>query len=38
MPIGLHIVGAKGGEETVIAASAAFERAMPWIQHRPPVS
>ena len=38
MPIGLHIVGRKGGEETVIAASAAFERARPWIQHRPPVS
>lgn len=38
LPIGLHIVGRKGDEETVIAASAAFERAMPWIQHRPPVS
>jgi len=38
LPIGLHIVGRKGGEEMVIAASAAFERARPWIQHRPPVS
>ena len=38
LPIGLHIVGRNGGEETVIAASAAFERARPWIQHRPPVS
>ena len=38
LPIGLHIVGRRGGEETVIAASAAFERARPWIQHRPPVS
>ena len=38
MPIGLHVVGRRGGEETVIAASAAFERAKPWIQHRPPVS
>ena len=38
MPIGLHIVGRKGGEEAVIAASAAFERARPWAQHRPPVS
>ena len=38
LPIGLHIVGRKDGEETVIAASAAFERARPWIQHRPPVS
>ena len=38
LPIGLHIVGGKGDEETVIAASAAFERARPWIQHRPPAS
>ncbi len=38
LPIGLHIVGPRGGEETVLAASAAFERARPWIQHRPPVS
>ena len=38
LPIGLHIVGRRGGEETVIAASAAFERARPWIHHRPPVS
>ena len=38
LPIGLHIVGRKGDEETVLAASGAFERAQPWIQHRPPVS
>jgi aspartyl-tRNA(Asn)/glutamyl-tRNA(Gln) amidotransferase subunit A len=38
MPIGLHVVGRSGGEETVIAASAAFERARPWIHHRPPIS
>lgn len=38
LPIGLHIVGRKGDEETVLAASAAFEKAKPWIQHRPPVS
>jgi aspartyl-tRNA(Asn)/glutamyl-tRNA(Gln) amidotransferase subunit A len=38
LPIGLHIVGRKGDEETVLAASASFERARPWIQHRPPVS
>ncbi len=38
LPIGLHIVGRKGDEETVIAASAAFEQARPWIQRRPPVS
>ncbi len=38
LPIGLHIVGRGGDEETVIAASAAFERAQPWIDSRPPVS
>ena len=38
MPIGLHIVGRKGDEETVLAASAAFESAMPWADKRPPVS
>ena len=38
LPIGLHIVGRWGGEETVLAASAAFERARPWIGRRPPVS
>ncbi|MFQ5934074.1 MAG: amidase [Dehalococcoidia bacterium] len=38
MPIGLHMVGRRGGEETVIAASAAFERAKPWIEERPAVS
>jgi aspartyl-tRNA(Asn)/glutamyl-tRNA(Gln) amidotransferase subunit A len=38
MPIGLHIVGRHGDEETVLAASAAFERVMPWAENRPPVS
>lgn len=38
MPIGLHIIGRKGDEESVFAASAAFERARPWAQHTPPVS
>ena len=38
MPIGLHIVGRSGDEETVLAASAAFEKARPWIDVRPPVS
>lgn len=38
LPIGLHIVGRRGAEETVLTASAAFERTRPWIQHRPPVS
>ena len=38
MPIGLHVVGKRGDEKTVIAASAAFERARPWADRRPPVS
>ena len=38
LPIGLHIIGRRGDEATVIAASAAFEEARPWAQHRPPVS
>ena len=38
LPIGLHVVGGKGGEEIVLAASAAFERAQPWLAKRPPVS
>ena len=37
LPIGLHIIGDHGAESTVFAASAAFEEARPWIQHRPPV-
>ena len=38
LPIGLHIVGRRGEEETVLAASAAFERARPWADQRAPVS
>ena len=38
LPIGLHIIGNTGAEETVIAASAAFEGAQPWIDQRPGVS
>ena len=37
MPIGLHIVGRRGDEATVLRASAAFEAARPWAEHRPPV-
>ena len=37
LPIGLHIVGAWGDEATVLAASAAFERARPWRDKKPPV-
>ena len=35
MPIGLQIVGRWGDEETVLAASAAFEEARPWAHRRP---
>lgn len=38
LPVGLHIIGRYGDEATVIAASAAFEEANPWIQRKPPVS
>ena len=38
LPVGLHIVGRKGDEATVLAASAAFERAAPWAGRRPGVS
>ena len=38
LPMGLHVVGRHGDESTVIAASAAFEEAMPWAHLRPPVS
>ena len=38
LPIGLHVVGRPGDEATVLAASAAFERARPWAHLRPPVS
>jgi Asp-tRNA(Asn)/Glu-tRNA(Gln) amidotransferase A subunit family amidase len=38
LPFGLQIVGRMGDEETVLAASAAFEEAQPWADKRPPVS
>jgi aspartyl-tRNA(Asn)/glutamyl-tRNA(Gln) amidotransferase subunit A len=38
LPIGLHAVGRRGAEETVIRASAAFEQAHPWDNVRPTVS
>lgn len=37
MPIGLHIVGRRGDEATVLRASAAFEEARPWAHLRPSV-
>ena len=38
LPIGLHIVGRKWEEEIVLAASAALEKANPWIGFRPQIS
>jgi aspartyl-tRNA(Asn)/glutamyl-tRNA(Gln) amidotransferase subunit A len=37
LPVGLQIVGRMEDEETVLAASAAFEQARPWLGRRPPV-
>ncbi len=37
LPVGLQIIGRKYDEETVLAASAAFEEASPWIGKRPPL-
>ncbi|MEE8442781.1 MAG: amidase [Dehalococcoidia bacterium] len=38
LPIGLHIIGRRGDEATVLRASAAFEQARPWADRRPVVS
>lgn len=35
LPVGLQIVGRRGEDLTVLQASAAFEQAHPWAQHRP---
>jgi aspartyl-tRNA(Asn)/glutamyl-tRNA(Gln) amidotransferase subunit A len=37
LPVGLQIVGRRYGDRTVLAASAAFEAAVPWAVHRPPL-
>ena len=37
-PIPLHIIGRKGRRGDRPGASAAFERAGPWAQRRPPIS
>jgi len=37
LPVGLQIVGRRHGERAVLAASAAFEAAQPWIGRRPPL-
>lgn len=38
LPIGLHVVGRRYDEVTVLRASAAFEEAQPWADKRPPLS
>ncbi len=38
LSVGLHIVGRKGDEATVLRASAAFEEARPWAGRLPTVS
>ena len=35
LPVGLQIIGPRGGDDLVLAASAAFERAQPWAAARP---
>lgn len=37
LPVGLQIVGRRFDDAAVVRASAAFERARPWAQHRPPL-
>jgi len=37
LPVGLQIVGRRYDDVTVLRAAAAFERARPWAQHRPPI-
>ena len=37
LPVGLQIVGRRFDDAGVLRASAAFERARPWAQHRPPL-
>jgi aspartyl-tRNA(Asn)/glutamyl-tRNA(Gln) amidotransferase subunit A len=36
LPVGLQIVGRRFADRTVLAASAAFEAAHPWVARRPP--
>lgn len=37
LPVGLQLVGRRGAEETLVAVSAALERARPWADRRPEV-
>jgi aspartyl-tRNA(Asn)/glutamyl-tRNA(Gln) amidotransferase subunit A len=38
LPVGLQIVGRRHADRAVLAASAAFEAAAPWRDHRPPAA
>ena len=38
LPIGLHVVGRKGDEATILRASAVFEKMRPWADKHPPIS
>ena len=35
LPVGLQIVGRRAADHLVLRAAAEFERARPWVQHRP---
>jgi len=37
LPAGLQIVGPRQRDDLVLQAARAFEKAMPWEQHRPPI-
>ncbi|MFC8010444.1 amidase [Streptomyces cinereoruber] len=37
LPVGIQMVGAPGGEARLLAVAAAFERALPWADERPPL-
>jgi amidase len=37
LPVGLQIVGKRRADATVLRAAAAFEKAQPWAEQRPPV-
>jgi amidase len=38
LPIGVQLIGAPGGEETLLAIAAQVEAARPWAERRPPLA